>query len=91
MITVVGLGVNAGDLTEQGKQAILAAAEAGKPIVCRTAKAKSYTNLATLGVAHTSLEKVYESSRSFTSLNRNLANAVHALGDGRNRAVGRAY
>ena len=82
MITVVGLGVNAGDLTEQGKQAILAAAEAGKPIVCRTAKAKSYTNLATLGVAHTSLDKVYESSRSFTSLNRNLANAVHALGDG---------
>ena len=82
MITVVGLGVNAGDLTEQGKQAILAAADAGKPIVCRTAKAKSYINLATLGVAHTSLDKVYESSRSFTSLNRNLANAVHALGDG---------
>ena len=82
MITVVGLGVNIGDLTEQGKQAILAAAEAGKPIVCRTAKSKSYANLAALGVEHTSLDSVYESSRSFTSLNRNLAKAVHALGDG---------
>ncbi|MBQ2740263.1 MAG: nucleoside triphosphate pyrophosphohydrolase [Clostridia bacterium] len=82
MITVVGLGVNVGDLTEQGKQAILAAASAGKPIVCRTAKAKSYANLAALGVAHTSLDSVYESSRSFTTLNKNLANAVHALGNG---------
>ena len=82
MITVVGLGVNAGDLTEQGKQAILAAAAAGKPVVCRTAKAKSYENLAALGVAHTSLDSVYESSRTFTSLNKNLAKAVRALGDG---------
>jgi tetrapyrrole methylase family protein/MazG family protein len=82
MITVVGLGVNAGDLTKQGESAILAAARAGKPIVCRTAKAKSYENLAMLGVAHTSLDHVYESSRSFNSLNKNLANAVHALGDG---------
>jgi tetrapyrrole methylase family protein/MazG family protein len=82
MITVVGLGVNAGDLTEQGKQAILTAAKEGKPIVCRTANAKSYANLEALGVAHTSLDEVYERSRSFTSLNRNLASAVHALGDG---------
>ncbi len=82
MITVVGLGVNLGDLTEQGKQAILAAAEAGEPIVCRTAKSKSYENLAALGVEHTSLDSVYESSRSFNSLNRNLAKAVHDLGDG---------
>ena len=82
MITVVGLGVNIGDLTEQGKQAVLAAAKAGKPIVCRTAKSKSYANLAALGVAHTSLDSVYESSRSFTTLNKNLAKAVHDLGDG---------
>ena len=82
MITVVGLGVNLGDLTEQGKQAILAAEKAGKPIVCRTAKSKSYANLVSLGVEHTSLDGVYESSRSFTTLNRNLAKAVHDLGDG---------
>ena len=82
MITVVGLGVNAGDLTKQGEAAILAAAKAGKPIVCRTAKAKSYENLSALGVPHTSLDEVYETSRSFNSLNRNLANAVYALGDG---------
>ena len=82
MITVVGLGVNAGDLTKQGEEAILSAAKAGKPIVCRTANAKSYANLSALGVAHSALDSVYESSRSFNSLNRNLANAVHALGDG---------
>ena len=82
MITVVGLGVNAGDLTKQGEAAILAAAKAGKPIVCRTANAKSYANLSALNVPHTSLDEVYESSRSFNTLNRNLANAVYALGDG---------
>ena len=82
MITVVGLGVNAGDLTKQGEDAILAAAKAGKPIVCRTAKAKSYENLAALGVPHTSLDYVYENSRNFNTLNKKLAAAVHALGDG---------
>ena len=82
MITVVGLGVNAGDLTRRGEEAILAAAKAGKPIVCRTANAKSYENLAVLNVPHVALDEVYERSRSFNSLNKNLANAVHALGDG---------
>ena len=37
MITVVGLGVENGDLTERGKRVILEAAKAGKPIVARTA------------------------------------------------------
>lgn len=82
MITVVGLGVNPGDLTKQGEAAILAAVKAGKPIVCRTANAKSYANLAALNVAHSSLDYVYENSRTFNSLNKNLANAVAALGDG---------
>lgn len=82
MITVVGLGVNAGDLTKRGEEAILEAAKEGRPIVCRTAHAKSYENLAALNVPHVALDSVYESSRSFTSLNKNLANAVAALGDG---------
>lgn len=82
MITVVGLGVNEGDLTKQGEQAILQAVENGNTVVCRTANAKSYANLAALGVPHVTLDYVYENSRSFNTLNRNLANAVHAFGDG---------
>ena len=82
MITVVGLGVNVGDLTKQGEEAILAAAKAGKPIVCRTAKAKSYESLVALGVPHTSLDEIYEKSRNFNGLNKSLAAAVYALGDG---------
>lgn len=81
MITVVGLGVNAGDLTRRGEQVILAAAAAGAPILVRTAKAKSYENLAALNVPHHSLDEIYESSRSFTTLNRNLAKAVKAYGN----------
>lgn len=82
MITVVGLGVNAGDLTEQGKYAILEAAKAGKTVVCRTAKAKSYENLKALGIPHVCLDFIYENSRTFNSLNRKLAEAAYAYGDG---------
>lgn len=82
MITVVGLGVENGDLTERGKRAILEAAKAGKPIVARTAFTRSYEGLKALGVAHSTLDYVYEKSRSFSSLNGNLAKAVKSLGDG---------
>ena len=82
MITVVGLGVEQGDLTEKGKQAILDAAKNGKPIVARTAFTRSYENLRALGVEHTALDFVYEKSRSFSTLNKNLAAAVTSLGDG---------
>ena len=82
MITVVGLGVEQGDLTEKGKQAILDAAKNGKPIVARTAFTRSYENLRALGVEHTALDFVYEKSRSLSTLNKNLAAAVTSLGDG---------
>ncbi len=82
MITVVGLGVYAGDLTERGRRAIAEAAQAGKPIVVRTAKTLSYASVVELGVPHETLDFVYEKSRSFTTLQKNLAKAVLEKGDG---------
>ena len=76
MITVVGLGVEKGDLTQKGKQAILQAAKSGETIFVRTAYTLSYENLQQLNVAHTCLDYVYESSRNFNALNKNLAKAV---------------
>ena len=81
MITVVGLGVKKGDLTKRGEEVILAAAQSGAPILVRTAKARSYENLAALGVPHVALDHVYESSRSFNTLNRNLAKTVKGYGE----------
>ena len=81
MITVVGLGVEKGDLTERGKAAILEAAERGAKIAVRTGKTRSYESVLALNVPHICLDFVYEKSRSFETLNKNLANAVAELGD----------
>ena len=78
MITVVGLGAEAGDLTERGRRAILSA----KKVAVRTARTRSYKNLEELGVEHICLDDIYEKSRSFSTLNKNLAKAVAELGDG---------
>ncbi len=78
MITVVGLGVEAGDLTEKGRRAILEA----KKVLVRTAKAESYQNVTALGVEHVCLDFIYERSRSFSTLYKNLAKAVAEAGDG---------
>ena len=78
MITVVGLGAEEGDLTENGKRAILGA----KRVIARTALTRSYRNLAALGVEHTCLDEVYKRSRSFSTLNKNLAAEVAKSGDG---------
>ena len=78
MITVVGLGAEAGDLTERGRRAILLA----KKVAVRTARTRSYKNLEELGVEHICLDDIYEKSRSFSTLNKNLAKAVVELGDG---------
>ena len=81
MITVVGLGVDKGDLTEKGKQAILTAAKNGDKIIVRTAGTLSYENVTSLGVEHICLDYVYENSRSFTMLNRTLAKEVLKWGE----------
>ena len=81
MITVVGLGVQKGDLTKRGEEAILEAAKAGKSILVRTANTASYQTVLELGIQHECLDRVYESSRNFGTLAKNLAKAVAEKGD----------
>lgn len=78
MITVVGLGVEKGDISERGKAAVLRAQEAGLPVFVRTANTRSYQTLVELGVNTLPLDEVYEKSRSFATLNKNLAARVAA-------------
>ena len=81
MITVVGLGVEKGDLTERGENAILDAVTRGDKIAVRTGKTRSYESVLALGVPHVCLDFVYEKSRTFETLNKNLAKAVVELGE----------
>ncbi len=81
MITVIGLGVERGDLTKRGEEAILQAAKAGRKILVRTAHTISYQTVLDLGVAHTCLDSVYENSRNFATLSKNLAKAVADSGE----------
>ena len=81
MITVIGLGVKAGDLTKEGEAAILKTAETGGKIFVRTAKTPSYESVKALGVPHETLDYIYEKSRSFATLNRNLCRAVRRGGE----------
>ena len=81
MITVIGLGVEKGDLTRRGEECILSAAKHGRPIVVRTAHTNAYQTVEELGVPHICLDTVYESSRNFATLSKNLAKAVTEQGD----------
>ena len=81
MITVIGLGVTVGDLTKRGEEAILKAAQAGAPILVRTAYTRSYQSVLDLGVEHVCLDDVYENSRSFATLAKNLAKRVAMAGE----------
>ncbi|MBR2375415.1 MAG: nucleoside triphosphate pyrophosphohydrolase [Clostridia bacterium] len=80
MITIIGLGVEKGDLTERGKAEILRAVNEGRKVVVRTAKTASYETVRELDVPHVVLDSVYETSRSFTTLTKNLAKAVVECG-----------
>jgi uncharacterized protein YabN with tetrapyrrole methylase and pyrophosphatase domain len=81
MITVIGLGVEKGDLTKRGEAAILQAIKTGAPVFVRTANTKSYETVQEMGIAHITLDHVYESSRNFATLAKNLAKAVVELGE----------
>ncbi len=81
MITVVGLGVERGDLSARGEKLIREGASAGRPIVVRTANTSSYQTVLDLGVEHVALDFVYERSKSFATLAKNLASAVTARGE----------
>ena len=81
MITVIGLGNTKGDLSKRGEEAILCAKARGATIFARTAKTDSFASVEALGVDVVSLDSVYERSRSFNTLARNLATAVRAGGE----------
>lgn len=76
MITVIGLGVEKDDLTGRGEAIVREAAKTGRPIVVRTAHTRSYETVKALNVPHECLDSVYESSRNFATLAKNLAKAV---------------
>ncbi len=81
MITVIGLGVEKGDLSKRGESRIAEAVRRGDAIVVRTAKTRSYQTVTELGVEHTCLDFVYENSRNFATLAKNLAKAVMSFGE----------
>ncbi len=81
MITVIGLGVERGDLSKRGEEVIKNAAATGRKIVVRTANTKSYQTVVDLGIAHSCLDGVYEHSKNFATLAKNLASAVTAEGE----------
>ena len=81
MITVIGLGVEKNDLTKRGEMALLQAVKDGRPIVVRTANTTSYQTVVEMGIVHESLDYVYESSRNFATLAKNLAKAVTERGE----------
>ena len=81
MITVIGRGVQCGDLTKRGEEEIVKAAREGRKIVVRTANTASYQTVLDLGVPHINLDTVYEKSRNFATLSKNLSKAVFEQGE----------
>ncbi|MBE7077696.1 MAG: nucleoside triphosphate pyrophosphohydrolase [Clostridiales bacterium] len=81
MITVIGLGVEKGDLTKRGEQVLIEAVKEGRPVLVRTANTRSYETVKELNIPHECLDTVYENSRNFATLAKNLAKAVTDRGD----------
>ncbi len=71
-LSVIGLGLNEGDLTLNALNEI----KSGKNLVVRTNRTLSFNALKNLGLEATSLDYVYEKSRNFNTLNENLAKEV---------------
>lgn len=72
MITVVGLGINEGDLTKSGERAVLS----GAKVILKSEKTPSAESVKSLGVNYITLDGLFEKSRSFDTLNKNLVKAV---------------
>ena len=81
MITVIGLGVEKGDLTKRGAESIENAVKMGRKVLVRTAYTRSYETVKEMGIEHECLDFVYESSRNFNTLVKNLAKAVAEKGN----------
>ena len=71
-IYLVGLGNREGDLSVKG----LTLLKSGKKVIVRTALTTSYKNVENAEVKHISLDGIYEKSRNFESLNKNLASEI---------------
>ena len=81
MITVIGLGVEKDDITKRGMETIENAVKTGRKILVRTANTRSYQTVLEMGVEHECLDFVYENSRNFNTLAKNLAKEVYERGD----------
>ncbi len=71
-IYIVGLGQKDGDISISSKNLL----QSGKKIVVRTTLTNSFDNVKNLSVDYISLDFVYEKSRNFDTLSKNLANEV---------------
>ncbi|MBR2622946.1 MAG: nucleoside triphosphate pyrophosphohydrolase [Clostridia bacterium] len=80
MITVIGLGVEKGDLTKRGEEILAQAVRENRPILVRTANTHSYQTVVEMGIKHVCLDYVYENSRNFATLAKNLVKAVAEQG-----------
>jgi len=69
-ITLIGLGVSEGDLTLRAKAAL----DGAERIIARTERCEGFKSLAGLKVE--TLDFIYEKSRNFDTLNKNLADFV---------------
>lgn len=74
MISIVGLGCKAEDLTEGGKRLLLS----GAKVLLRTDAVYSAESVKQMGVSYETLDYIYGKSRNFDTLNKNLAQAVLA-------------
>ncbi len=69
-ISLIGLGVNAGDLTVRAREALSRAGE----IIARTSRSESFKGLD--GFEVRTLDRLFETSRNFDTLNKKLAAEV---------------
>ena len=78
MLTIVGLGCGPEDLTTGGREAILSADK----VILRTGETPPADGVRALGVPFTALDYIYEKSRNFDTLAKNLAEAVSEAAKG---------
>lgn len=71
-ITIIGLGVDGCDLSKTAESIIKSSVKT----IARTGLTKSYENLSSLGKKIDTLDFIYEKSRNFDTLNKNLGNEV---------------
>ena len=76
MITIVGLGAERGDLTARGAEA----AKAADAVVVRTRTHPSAQSLTDAGIAFESFDALYERSRSYDTLTKNIVRTLRRMG-----------